>query len=49
LEEINEKKCASRLVILTYKEAHIVHLPQQCHNSKYVIFSGETCKGFEVL
>jgi hypothetical protein len=28
---------------------HIAHLRQQCHNSKFVIFSGETLKGFEVL
>jgi hypothetical protein len=29
--------------------SHIAHLPQQCHNSKLVIYSGETFKGFEVL
>ena len=29
--------------------AHIAHLRQEYHNSKFVIFSGETCKGFEVL
>jgi len=28
---------------------HIAYLQQQCHNSKCVIFSGETFKGFEVL
>jgi hypothetical protein len=28
---------------------HIAHLRQQYHNSKFVIFSGETFKGFEVL
>jgi hypothetical protein len=28
---------------------HIPHLPQQCHNSKCVIFLGDTFKGFEVL
>jgi hypothetical protein len=28
---------------------YIAHLPQQCHNSKFVDFSRETFKGFEVL
>jgi len=27
----------------------IAHLRRQCHNSKRLIFSGETFKGFEVL
>jgi hypothetical protein len=29
--------------------SNISHFPQHCNNSKYVIFSGETFKGFEVL
>ena len=28
---------------------HIAHLRRQCHDSKSVIFSGETFEGFEVL
>jgi hypothetical protein len=28
---------------------NITYLRQQCHNSKYVNFSGEVFKGFEVL
>jgi len=27
----------------------MAHLRQQCHNSKLIIFSRETFKGFEVL
>jgi len=37
---------------LTYMEKrsnkYKTHLPQQCHNPKWVTFSGETFKGFEV-
>jgi hypothetical protein len=40
-----------RFNVLVFKVLtdHIPHLPQQCHNYKCEIFSGEPFKGFEVL
>jgi hypothetical protein len=43
------KDLPSRSALCSVNIDHIAHLRQQCHIPKFVIFSGETFKGFEVL